>query len=83
MRAWIDELQHGFARRIKRMDMPEQEIISQGLGNKIEGVGNEVQVIEAPDRGLASQTHAVNLNGDSSRERPAANVVPGELTKRT
>lgn len=80
---WIDELQHGLAWRIKWMDMPEQEIIRPSLGDTIEGVDNEVEVIQSADCGLASKTGAVNLKGDSSGERPAAYVMPGEFSKRT
>jgi len=82
-RVWIDELQHGLAWRIKWMDMPEQEIIRQSLGDTIEGVDNEVEVIQSADCGLASKTDAVSLKGDPSCERPTANVMPGEFSKRT
>ena len=61
------------------MDMSEQEIIRQSLGDTIEGVDNEVEVIQSADCGLASKTDAVNLKGDPSCERPAANVTPGEF----
>ena len=65
------------------MDMPEQEIIRQSLGDTIEGVDNEVEVIQSADCGLASQTDAVKLKGDPSCERPAAKVRPGEFSERT
>ena len=58
------------------MDMPEQEIIRQSLGDTIKGVRNEIEVIQSADCDLASKTGAVNLKGDSSCERPAANVMP-------
>jgi len=80
---WIDELQHGLAWRIKWMDMPELEIIRQSLGDTIEGVDNEVEIIQSANCGLASQADAVILKGHSSCERPAANVMPGEFSKRT
>jgi hypothetical protein len=65
------------------MDMPEQEIIRQSFGDTIEGVDNEIEVIQNADCGLASKRDAVNLKGDPSGEGPAANVVPGEFSKRT
>lgn len=65
------------------MNMAEQEITRQSLGDTIEGVGNEVEVIQSADCGLGSKADAVNLKGHSSCERPAANVMPGEFSKRT
>ena len=63
------------------MDMPEQEIIRQSLGDTIKGVRNEIEVIQSADCDLASKTGAVNLKGDSSCERPAAKIMPGEFSE--
>ena len=65
------------------MDVPEQEIIRQSLGDTIEGVGNEVEVVQSADCGLTSKACAVNFKGDTSGEHPATNVMQGEFLKST
>ena len=63
------------------MDVPEQEVVRQGVGDAGERIGNKIEVIQVADGGGATQTQAVNLYRDTTRQRPAGDIVAGEFPK--
>ena len=59
----VDELQQGFAGRVPGVDVPEQEIAGQGLGDTVECAGDEVDVVQGALRGPAAEAQAMKLDG--------------------
>jgi hypothetical protein len=73
---WIDQLQHGFAAGRERMDVPEQEILRQRVGNAAEPTGNEIQVVQGTLGAFKSKEVAVELVGKSAGERQVTQAMP-------
>jgi hypothetical protein len=63
------------------VDVPEQEVIRQGVRDAGERIGNEIEIIQFADGGGATQTQTVNLYSETAGQCPAGNIMAAEIPK--